>query len=206
MPPKKRFTEDELKERATESRKRWCAANPEKVREMTRVNSARRRERLKHATSPEAELAKQRDREYQAAWRRNARAEGRQSAIDAKDRKRSQPYRAKTNDARAKHPERSRVWSERYRQNPQNQFKERARSAVNTAVARGEIVPPESCCRCGKQPGKARDGRRLIRADHYMGYEQQHWLTVQWICCTCDGIITRERAALAAQANAQAGD
>lgn len=46
-----------------------------------------------------------------------------------------------------------------------------ARRAVYEAVRRGEMV--KSPCHCGEV---------RVEGHHHMGYEPEHWLSVQWLC------------------------
>ena len=60
-----------------------------------------------------------------------------------------------------------------------------ARQAVRVALDRKEIVRPNNCSKCGKNPGQASDNRSLIEADHFKGYDPEHHLTIQWLCKPC---------------------
>ena len=73
------------------------------------------------------------------------------------------------------------------RRRPESKAKERARAAVKAAIKRGDLVPNETCEDCGNAPGLRSDGRRLIRADHHVGYDVENHLNVRWICPPCDG-------------------
>ncbi len=53
---------------------------------------------------------------------------------------------------------------------------------VRTALASGVLVRPDTCSRCGRNPGLASDGRAMIQAHHH-DYEKP--LDVEWICCKC---------------------
>lgn len=81
------------------------------------------------------------------------------------------------------------------RKQPAFAAKEKARLAVRLAIRKGTLVPLTSCELCGKSPGLSRIGRRLIRADHFRGYSRENYLTVQWVCPTCDGEQERLRRA-----------
>lgn len=61
----------------------------------------------------------------------------------------------------------------------------RAKCAVKEAVARGSLRVPETCEVCGKNPGRGKDGRRLIQGHHYKGYAKENFLDVQWLCVQC---------------------
>lgn len=62
-------------------------------------------------------------------------------------------------------------------------YKMRSRDAVRRALDRGKIARPTLCEKCGCNPGHARDGRRLLHAHHYQGYDKP--LIVQWLCPAC---------------------
>jgi hypothetical protein len=49
---------------------------------------------------------------------------------------------------------------------------------VNNRVARGDIAKPDTCRSCG-------DKVLRLEGHHYLGYEESHWLDVQWLCHTC---------------------
>jgi len=120
--------------------------------------------------------------EYVRDWRKKNpeqnRAIGRSEAAKARRREwwLSDEGRAKGRDYARK----------RYAQSDQRK-KRRARNAVATEVRAGRLIPPDLCEDCGETPGQGSDGRRLIRADHYLGYDEPHWLSVRWICVHCDG-------------------
>ncbi len=77
--------------------------------------------------------------------------------------RRGEPYRSIHRDAvareRARHPERT-----------------AARSAVSNAVLSGKLTK-QPCHRCGSTD--------RIQGHHHMGYEKEHWLSVEWLCVTC---------------------
>lgn len=52
---------------------------------------------------------------------------------------------------------------------------------VRTAIARGELVRPEVCERCGLG-GVAKDGRSRVQAHHH-DYDKP--LEVEWLCADC---------------------
>jgi hypothetical protein len=55
--------------------------------------------------------------------------------------------------------------------------RDRARDAVSKAVARGRLVRPETCSRCG--------GPGPIEFDHTNGYDRAHRFVGQWVCKSC---------------------
>lgn len=59
-----------------------------------------------------------------------------------------------------------------------------AHHAVELAVKAGKLIRPKACelCMAG---GK-------IEAHHHLGYEQAHWLDVQWLCQMCHAKQHRE--------------
>ena len=64
-----------------------------------------------------------------------------------------------------------------------SEHKVAARNAVNRAIKAGMLVPKEDCERCGRH----RSERRRLDADHYLGYDEEHWLDVLWLCRSCHG-------------------
>lgn len=61
-------------------------------------------------------------------------------------------------------------------------YKNRARSKCRKAVMDGILVRPETCERCLKTPGPAKDGRTQIHAHHH-DYDKP--LDVEFICAKC---------------------
>jgi len=51
--------------------------------------------------------------------------------------------------------------------------KERARTAVRVALGAGRLSR-SGCIVCGSD--------RLVHAHHFLGYEPEHWLDVEWLC------------------------
>ncbi len=75
---------------------------------------------------------------------------------------------------RAEHPERVKVWREKYcRNNPE---RKRAANAVNNAIRDGRMKKPKFCERCGA-------GGRL--EGHHEDYGKP--LSVEWLCKKCHG-------------------
>jgi hypothetical protein len=60
--------------------------------------------------------------------------------------------------------------------------REFARIMLASAIRNGQLVRPESCERCGAQPGLDRLGRSLIHG-HHRDYNKP--LEVEWICVRC---------------------
>jgi hypothetical protein len=60
---------------------------------------------------------------------------------------------------------------------------ETARRQVRRAIERGLLSRPDHCQSCRTIVPRARDGRFLIQAHHYAGYENP--LTVSWLCPIC---------------------
>lgn len=60
---------------------------------------------------------------------------------------------------------------------------EQAYRQVRSAVARGELSKPATCSKCGRDPGRGSDGRSLIQAHHFKGYDFP--LDVEWLCSSC---------------------
>ena len=59
----------------------------------------------------------------------------------------------------------------------------RAYQAVAWALVFGLLIRPDTCQRCGS------DAR--LHAHHHNGYEQEHWLDVQWLCSPCHRVVHR---------------
>jgi len=76
---------------------------------------------------------------------------------------------------------------------PSNKQKNIARNRVSKALQTGKLERPPLCERCNEIPGEGIDGRSLLQADHYMGYSQKHYLTIQWLCHDCDRELEMER-------------
>ena len=76
---------------------------------------------------------------------------------------------------------------------PSNKQKNIARNRISKALQRGKIIRPSLCERCNEAPGRGRDGRSLLQADHYAGYAPEHYLTIQWLCHDCDREMEMER-------------
>lgn len=62
-----------------------------------------------------------------------------------------------------------------------------ARRIVRSAIERGDLIRPDTCKWCGKNPGKARDGRSLIQA-HHADYSKP--LEIEFICVQCHRDVT----------------
>ncbi len=60
--------------------------------------------------------------------------------------------------------------------------KRTAHRAVRAALARGDLVRPKSCSRCGDEPLAGSDGRASIQAHHH---DYSKPLEIEWICPTC---------------------
>lgn len=63
----------------------------------------------------------------------------------------------------------------------------KAYSKVRNAIKYGVLVRPDICERCGKDPGKASDGRSKIHAHHH-DYDKP--LDVEWLCAKCHRYAT----------------
>lgn len=132
-------------------------------------------------------------REYDAARKRTQRRLNTPYAqrVRAVKRSRSQLDRRILLRRKPENRRKATIASQRHRDS--NPLKVKARSAISRAIRAGRLVPPVVCQLCGKKPKPQIDGRRSIRADHYKGYSEQHWLDVQWICLACDGELERKR-------------
>jgi len=70
----------------------------------------------------------------------------------------------------------------RYQQKNYRSAETLARRAVNNALKKGIIKRPAGVCFwCGNV------GR--LEANHYKGYAQEHWLTIEWACHSCHNIL-----------------
>lgn len=160
--------------------------------------------RARYAADPESHKAARRawraehleaERELDRSRKRDGRAQNTAYAERVRAHKRSAEYKEQRNATRRTPEQRARAaeYAYAYRTRPAAAFREAARVAVGQALKRGTLVRPTCCVLCGAIPRVAADGRSSIRADHYLGYEKVHWLDVQWICTTCDGVVTRAR-------------
>jgi len=59
----------------------------------------------------------------------------------------------------------------------ENPNKYRARSKVNSVIRSKKIIKPTQCQLCGNSTS--------LTAHHYLGYEKEHWLDIQWLCISC---------------------
>jgi len=71
-------------------------------------------------------------------------------------------------------------------------IRDRARAAVKRALARGQITRPSSCPRCNSPERFGNDGRSLMHAHHFLGYN--HPLEIEWLCITCHFIEDKRPA------------
>lgn len=63
--------------------------------------------------------------------------------------------------------------------------RERARHAVSSAIRSGNLVR-QPCSSCGLTPKKV-NGQQRIEAHHHLGYSEEHWLDIVWLCQRCHG-------------------
>jgi len=61
-----------------------------------------------------------------------------------------------------------------------------ARGMANYALTKGKLTRPERCELCNQIPIPLKNGQSGLRMDHYMGYGEENWLNVQFICIPCD--------------------
>lgn len=85
------------------------------------------------------------------------------------------------------HREKEKIYQREYRKRPEVKEKNKARHAVKVALINGIITRPSNCELCGDPDKKLKDGRSALRADHYLGYSKEHYLSVKFICVVCDG-------------------
>ena len=161
-------TEDERRERLRENRE-YTAEYRQRNRTHLRVKDAARKRAERCSNSLYAQNVRAGKRRPEVRARRQA---TRQSDVHkAKAREYRKAYRARSELIRSK---------------------DKARMAAWQATQQGLLVVPEVCQLCGCNPGKGPNGCRLLRADHWHGYDAEHWLDVQWVCPSCDGRTTRE--------------
>jgi hypothetical protein len=156
---------------------RFRERHREQVRAKSREGARRRRAKAKGAPvdpqKREAERARKRvyyeeHREERLAYIKRWQEENRDK-VRAKQRRYSQRNAVELA-----------AYQAAYRASPEGDFKIRARRALYNAVARGKVVKPDHCERCGQ----AVSGRKL-HGHHHRGYE--HPLDVQWLCTPCHG-------------------
>lgn len=131
---------------------------------------AGKRYRERHPEKISAKAKRQREREPERLRRTARESAARRYAAD--------PSRVKAQ---------ARSWRER------NGDRRTAQRRLASAVEKGEVVRPEACERCGSEPGRGRDGRRLIQG-HHADYEKP--LEVEWVCPPCHKAADAERVAL----------
>ena len=71
-------------------------------------------------------------------------------------------------------------------------IKQSARAAVNVAIKNGTLVRPLACSKCGIIDNISLDGRAVIHAHHYKGYEFP--LDVEWLCVKCHFKIDKRKS------------
>ena len=132
--------------------------------------------------------------QYDRERKREQRALNTDYAVRVREAKRSEYAKARRKELRERESskEKERLYAIEYRKRPEVRLKNKAREQVKLALANGKLVRPNSCESCGKSDDKLKDGRSSLRADHYMGYEKEHHLTVKFICIQCDGIQLRK--------------
>lgn len=91
--------------------------------------------------------------------------------------------------------ERAREAYKRYRSKPQykkyskkryhsqDENKKKAHYYIQNAIRDGKLKRPSRCEKCKRKDWGI--GRTMIEAHHYLGYEPQFWLSVQWLCTDC---------------------
>ena len=65
--------------------------------------------------------------------------------------------------------------------------KHRARNQLRTAMQSGKVVKPDVCEGCGKNPGRAVDGRSKLHG-HHEDYSKP--FDVTWMCTACHKEVT----------------
>lgn len=64
----------------------------------------------------------------------------------------------------------------------------KAQTLVRHAVAAGTLVKPLDCSECGVHDPRGKDGRSIIHAHHYNGYDKP--FDIQWLCAHCHRKVT----------------
>lgn len=81
-----------------------------------------------------------------------------------------------------------RTYSRKRYRDPVNHAKHLARSEVKKALKRGTIIKATIC-----QGERLRNPlclpNSLLEAHHTLGYAQEHWLDVEWLCKSCHTIV-----------------
>lgn len=65
----------------------------------------------------------------------------------------------------------------------QLRLRKRAYSTFKDALKSGRLRRPDTCTKCGTNPGRGRAGQSLIQGHHHKGYD--HPLEVEWLCASC---------------------
>lgn len=94
---------------------------------------------------------------------------------------------------RPEQKEKERLYAAEYRKRPEVKKKNKARNSANYALRIGKLKRPECCDMCGEKDTQLRDGRTSLRMDHYLGYEEENWLNVKFVCVKCDGKQLRRK-------------
>jgi len=68
-----------------------------------------------------------------------------------------------------------RLWEKQNKKENPNKYK--ARWKVYGALRSKKIIKPTECELCGNSTS--------LTAHHYLGYEKEHWLDIQWLCIKC---------------------
>lgn len=66
----------------------------------------------------------------------------------------------------------------------------KARYYVSNAIRDGRLKKLNYCEKCGRKDWGEK--RSMIEAHHYMGYEPENWLKIQWLCTDCHKLSERE--------------
>ena len=59
----------------------------------------------------------------------------------------------------------------------------RARRIMNRAIIRGDLIRPDICEHCGRNPRS--EGKRGLEGHHHNGYSDESALDVVWLCARC---------------------
>ena len=94
----------------------------------------------------------------------------------------TEKYKERYRRYRIKIRERSRL-----RYHLENENVRKAHYYVSNAVRDKRLFKPNSCSQCGLADSGIE--RSMIEAHHYLGYEPEHWMDVQWLCTRCHKIV-----------------
>lgn len=175
------LTEEERKEHARESHRRWLKRNREHTREYNRKDYQKNREKILERNRKRVLTPEQRERknEYEKKRKRKLYAENaeyRKAMLEKRRRyKQSKEY---AREYWLKN--RERLLKKKKQLRHDNPEKNRAHGAVSCAIKNGILFAPDRCSKCNRES--------KIQAHHYRGYARKYWLDVKWLCKSCHRI------------------